>query len=69
MRFFWTGSIHTRKTVPGAFSKFGKPMSKGGLGIISIEAWNRVAYGYHFNSSLCSHYSLWVKWTSMHNIG
>jgi exonuclease III len=67
-RFFWTGSIHNRKIVPCAFSKFEVPFKTGGLGILDIRKWNIAAISKQFNAIIKRRKSLWVEWTWQHNI-
>ena len=67
-RFFWTGSIHNRKIVPCAFSKFEVPFKSGGLGILDIRKWNIAAISKQFDAIINKRDSLWVEWTWHHNI-
>lgn len=69
LRFFWTGSIHSRKIIPCSFGLMELPKNKGGLGILNLQTWNRAAISSLLNALLSDADTLWVQWTKTHNLG
>lgn len=69
MRFFWFGSLHSKKIFPCSFSSLEKPKKKGGLGLFNIATWNKAAFSHHFDAILNKKDTLWVRWTLRHNVG
>jgi hypothetical protein len=68
INFLWSGSIHTKKLPPIAFSKLELPKSKGGLGMLNLRVWNLAAVSSHLNSLLNKNNTLWVSWCLKYNL-
>ncbi|XP_015159266.1 uncharacterized protein [Solanum tuberosum] len=61
-RFLWTGKAEVTKKALVAWSRLCQPQSAGGMNMIDMEIWNKVAISKLLRNMCTKKNKIWIKW-------